>query len=56
MDNHDQTKLEIAAAADDTALRIECEDRYGEVSNAVSKAFREFATEIRNRVSEGTLS
>lgn len=50
MDNHDQTKLEIAAAADEVAqsFRGNC----GDLSRAISKAFEEFAEAIRERVSK----
>ena len=45
MDNHDQTKLEIAAAADEVARSFSGDGN--DISRAISRAFTEFAEEIR---------
>lgn len=48
VDNHDQTKLEIAAAACEVALEFSCNGTAA--SDTISKAFVEFAERIRKRV------
>ena len=51
MDNHDQTKLEIAAAAEEVAHSLS--DRAGYApSIAVGEAFAKLAELIRNSVSK----
>jgi len=52
VNNHDQTKLEIAAAADEIA--DERDSIYTtDISTAISAAFRQFAEEVRNRTTRG---
>ena len=48
MDNHDQTKLEMAAAADEVAQSFAGDSN--DISRAISRAFTEFAEGIRERV------
>ena len=50
MDNHDQTKLEIAAAADEVANSLGCDGT--PISRIVNRAFVEFAEEIRKSAAE----
>jgi len=51
MDNHDQTKLEIALAAEEVANYYASMGT--DIYDTVSEAFARFAVEIRERV-EGT--
>ena len=51
MDNHDQTKLEIAAAADEVARSFR--GNSGDLSRAISIAFEEFTEAIRKRTVRG---
>jgi len=51
MDNHDQTKLEIAAAADEVARSFSGDDN--DISRTISRAFEQFADNMRERVTRG---
>jgi len=48
LDNHDQTKLEIAAAAEEVARSFVGDGT--DISRAISRAFEEFAEGIRQHV------
>jgi len=50
MDSHDQTKLEISCAADTVANSLGCDGT--DISRIISRAFTEFAEEIRSKVTK----
>ncbi len=51
MDNHGQTKLEIAAAAEEVASQFGAHGT--DICDRVSDAFLEFAQRIRESIGEG---
>ena len=51
MYNHNQTELEIAAAADEVAQSLGCDGT--PISRIISRAFAEFAEGIRKRTTRG---